>query len=94
MSFNLNTCELICSTLILIHNFIITENLKGSNKNKYLKYKYQGRRRNGVDELDDRILDNSNEQRNLLKEYFSSPMGKVSWQDHCIRTDINKYQQN
>lgn len=83
LAFRLKTCELVVTTTILLHNFIITENLKsgGTGGAYYSAYTYNGRSRNGIDEVDDRVLENSNIQRSKLVDYFSSRQGRVSWQD-------------
>lgn len=82
MAFKVETCQLITTTTLLLHNFIITENLKTSEPTKsYSHYPLRRHRRlNGIDDIDDRILSNSDLQRNKLKDYFSTPEGSVSWQ--------------
>lgn len=90
MGYNLSTCELICTALLLLHNFIITENLKSNppeSFSNYSVYTHDNERRNGVEENDERILNNSNAQRNILKEYFYT-VGKVPWQENYIIQNV------
>lgn len=81
------TSESIVSALALLHNFVITENLKFHDPvSSYDAFKAPKAKsyENGPEYVDDEDLNvfgNSIAQREELGNYFSSPQGSVPWQD-------------
>lgn len=89
LRFNLKTAESIIMATVLLHNFIITENLKSNDSmNEY--YTQTGNDNDHVDtgdfiqQEDNRDLGSSSAQRQALTDNFSSAEGSVPWQDEYI----------
>lgn len=80
---SLATNELIIMATIMLHNFLITQEQDGSVD--YSVFDPPGDRTNFVDEVDDRVLGNSEKQRLELLNYFKSPLGSVPWQEKCTK---------
>ena len=84
LAFNLKTTENIIITAIMLHNFIITQNLLLQDNNEYIDADVP-ENSDFVDRVDvnvDNLVDMGNcvQQRNILAEYFSSEVGSVYWQ--------------
>lgn len=81
----LKTAESIIMAAALLHNFIITENLKSMDTMSACSEFEPGENgSNFVDDQDLNIHGNSAAQREALADYFSSPHGAVPWQDSRI----------
>lgn len=82
---SLKAAEKVIIATILLHNFIITQNLLANDsESEYTNVNYHGSRKNFIDERDARILEDSSAQREALKDYFNSPAGSVNWQERYI----------
>lgn len=87
LAFKLSTCEKIIIATILLHNFIISDKLDEKNDNldsdnEHVEFSHEGRLEVNQNEVVG--FGNSIQQRNILAEYFSSPVGSVSWQNRYI----------
>lgn len=80
LPFNLATTEKVIIATLLLHNFIISEELNKGQSN-YIDCNWADQNPNLVNEVDNRIIENSESQRRRLAEYFSSPQGSVPWQN-------------
>lgn len=82
---SLKTAEKVIIATVLLHNFLITQNLLlNDSACEYTNVNYNGSRKDFIDEQDARILENSSDQREALKDYFNSPAGSVPWQEKYI----------
>lgn len=79
LPFNLSTSEKVIMATLLLHNFIISEELNKDQSN-YINCNWPNQRPNLVNEADDRIFGNSEFQRRRLADYFYSSKGSVPWQ--------------
>lgn len=80
LPFNLPTSEKVIMPTLLLHNFVISEELNKGQSN-YIDCHWADQSPNLVNEADNRIFGNSELQRRALSDYFVSPQGSVSWQN-------------
>ena len=86
LPFNLKTCENIIISTILLHNFIITQNLLTKDNENYLDEDNDRCNADAINRNANDLVDagNSAQQRNILADYFSSEAGSVTWQYNRI----------
>ena len=74
---------------MLLHNFIITENLLDNDNDSYCEYEEIGQgvpiNNYNVHNINDLVdFGNCVQQRNILAQYLASPAGAVPWQNKYI----------